>query len=33
MSNVEGSKELAGLEGPEFDCVVVARADEESTVK
>jgi len=31
--NVEGSKELTGLEGPEFDCVVVGRAGEESTVK
>jgi len=32
--DVEGSKELTGLEGPELDCVVVGgRADEESTVK
>jgi hypothetical protein len=33
IPNVEGSKKLMGLEGPEFDCVIIGRAGEESTVK
>jgi hypothetical protein len=33
LNVVEGSKELTGPESPEFDCVIVGCAGEESTVK
>jgi hypothetical protein len=33
MLNIEGSEELAGLESPQFDGLVIGDASEESLVK